>query len=347
MDASELYSDLSEESKQVLYELANEIKEERNGEPRGRVILFLGAAANYHAPEGFEEAYSKTDRPPIGSELNNLLIDEIFSPKISESRNRAMKEERLSLSYTAQYLQETKDRKRLIEKLAEVIDNKKPSPILRALAEMNFKYIVTTNYDNLFEEALFEVGKKEYHKGVYQANITGTPKPTFSPGEEASVKKPFIYKFHGDIKNAVDEQGNYVKDGDSIVLTDEDYLHFILRMSQVSDNKEKTSNKENLDFYPVPQPINEAFIGKNQNTFLFIGYGLQDYNLRLIFKTSLWKKDQNIFKELQKWSIAIGQHKPIMGFYTKNYNFTFIEHNIWCAVSYLYKAMFDKEMPLK
>ena len=351
MDVSQLYETLSDADKYNLDMLADEIKRkyesgERRGEPKGRVILFLGAAANYHAPSGFEDAYHKDDRPPIGNELNNLLIDSMYRPHVNLDLNTSMKAERLPLSYTAQYFEELTDRPRLVAELGKLIDGKKVSPLLKALAEMDFKYVVTTNYDHLFEDALTAAGK-EFHKGIYKANKFGEPQPTTSiPERDISVKKPFLYKFHGDIKDVLDENGDYRPEKDSIVLTDEDYLNFILRMGQVNDNKEKISERDTLDLYPIPQVINEAFTGKNQNTFLFIGYGLQDYNLRLIFKTSLWKKDSNIFKALQKWSITLNHHAPIREFFNANYRFTFIDHDIWCAIPYLYKTMFDRDMPL-
>jgi hypothetical protein len=307
--------------------------------------LFLGAAVNYHAPAGFEHFYAKADRPPIGWELNELLIDEIFNREKFGAGNADMRNEHLSLSYVAQYLEELKDRKVLIENLAGFVDKEQPSPILKALAEMDFRYIVTTNYDHLFENALAEVGK-DYHKGIYKANRKGSPVPTDNVSEkDISVQKPFLYKFHGDIREVIDKNGNYVPETDSIVLTDDDYLHFILRMSQINDNKEKSKDAP-ADLYPIPQVINEAFAGKNQNTFLFIGYGLQDYNLRLIFKTALWAKDNNTFSALQKWSISLDKHKPIQQFWTRTHKFTFIDYDIWSAIPYLYKEIFNRDMPV-
>lgn len=352
MEAKDLYANLNEDSVKQLKELAREIKKKyevgpRKGEPQGRVILFLGAAVNYHAPEGFEQAYSKEERPPIGWELNEALVNEIFAENGDPERESDMLNEHLSLSYVSQYFEESQDRLRLIETLGKQVDKEKPSPLLNALAEMDFKYIISTNYDHLFENALVKAGKADYYKGIYKANRTGTPQPTLNiPDKNITVEKPFLYKFHGDIRDVFDEEGIYQQGKDSIVLTDEDYLHFILRMSQVNDNKEKSKEAEQLDMYPIPQVINEAFAGKNQNTFLFVGYGLQDYNLRLIFKTALWAKDNNTFSALQKWSISLNKHRPIQEFWIRNHKITFIEHNVWSAIPFLYKEIFGKEIPL-
>jgi len=361
MNTTDLYNDLDSGSRDRLTELAKEIQRKyqigpRKGEPQGRVILFLGAAVNYEAPEGFELAYSKEERPPIAAELRDSLIDVIFEDQKDEDRKNSMKEEHLTLSYVAQYYEELTDRARLIDSLVPLISREKPSPILKALAKMDFKYIITTNYDHLFENALEQVGKSYRNKGIYKANKGGNPKSTDNVAEnEITVHAPFLYKFHGDLREVTDGNGIYIPENDNIVITDDDYLNFILRMSQINDNQEKPEKEmpgeakpraSVLDLYPIPRVINEAFAGKNQNTFLFIGYGLQDYNLRLIFKTSLWGKNAKSFNDLQKWSITLDKHKPIQQFWFRNHKVTFIEQNIWSAIPFLYKEIFNKEMPL-
>jgi hypothetical protein len=351
MDVKELYKNLDINTRQQLGILAEEIREkyergDKTGQYKGRVILFLGAAVNYHAPQGFEQAYSAADRPPLGNELGHLFIDKICENDGTDERKLQMRSENLPLSWISQYFEEISDRPKLIKRLSSFIDGKKPSPLLKALARMPFKYIVTTNYDTLFEEALDGVQKK-YHKGIYNANKVSRAITQDIGESQVSVDRPFIYKLHGDIKHVF--EGNpdyeYEPERDSIVLTDEDYLHFILRMSQVSDNKEK-GDANSSDFYPIPQSINKAFTGLNQNTFLFIGYSLRDYNLRLIFKTAMWGKDPSIFRRLQKWSIDVKPDAAIKNIWINDHKLTFIEQNIWCAIPYLYKELFNEEMPL-
>jgi hypothetical protein len=354
MDAKDLYKNLDDSNKEQLRKLAEEIKEkyikgDMANQYKGRVILFLGAAVNYQAPTGFEEAYTKEDRPPLGNELSNLYINDLFIDDISNERKEKMIKENQPLSWTSQYYEEVNDRYKLISKLSSFIDNKKTSPILKGLAKMHFKYIVTTNYDHLFENALSAVGKR-YHKGIYKSNKNGLSEYTTDIKEsEVTTDTPFIYKLHGDIEDVFDQNGDYIPNKDSIVLTDEDYLHFILRMSQIVDNKERDRKRKDASsgFYPIPQSINKAFTGLNQNTFLFIGYGLRDYNLRLIFKTALWGKDSNIFRRLQKWSIDVSPDQAIKNIWINNYKLTFIEWDIWCAIPYLYKLIFNEEMPLE
>ncbi len=354
MDVKKLYENLDPDSKLALNGLAQEINRkyergERAGQEMGRVILFLGAAVHYHAPKYIEDCYPKAARPPLGGELGDLYIDDLFPRDRFQEENNRMKGEKLSLTWITQYYEELNDRPRLIERLSTFIGSKKPSPILKALAKMNFKYVVTTNYDHLFEDALSAVGK-EYHQGIYKPNKIGLMQYTPDvPEKQVSVRKPFVFKLHGDIRDVVNDDGDYNYEKDAVVITDEDYLHFILRMSQITAITERNEIKEDMDmnYYPIPQSINNAFTGRNQNTFLFIGYGLRDYNLRLIFKTALWKKDTNIFKELQKWSIDIKPDIPIQNIFIKDYKLTFIQKDIWCAIPYLYSILFNEEMPLE
>lgn len=356
MDAKDLYQSLSADNKRQLQQLAAEICEkydrgDKAGQYKGRVVLFLGAAVNYHLSRpGFEGVYSREDRPPLGNELNNYFIDALFAADNNTERSDYMKEERLPLSWVSQYYQETFSREAMVDKLANAIDNKKVSPILNALAEMPFKYIVSTNYDYLFESALEKAIKNGYKKGykksVYKPNRGDTSEYTEDFGADISVEMPFLYKLHGDIRDPFNDDGDYLPEKDAIVLTDEDYLHFILRMSQVSSNMERGLTDQRLDLYPIPQSINNAFSGLNRNTFLFVGYSLRDYNLRLIFKTALWKKNVDIFRALQKWSIDMKPDEVIKNIYIRDYKFSFIEDDIWSTVPYLYKEMFGKEMPL-
>ena len=82
---------------------------------------------------------------------------------------------------------------------------------------------------------------------------------------DPTPQSPVVFKIHGDIVQP-----------ESIVVTDEDYIQFVLRMS----------NKEPYD----PMPLTLKFDLTDWTT-LFVGYSLLDYNLRLLFKTLRWKID--------------------------------------------------------
>ena len=99
----------------------------------------------------------------------------------------------------------------------EILRGAKPSPVpARALAELPFPLVVTTNYDRLFWKALQGAGE-DPDVSVYDKSDETPPDDFPDPTPE----QPFLFKIHGDIRKP-----------DSIVITDEDYSHFILRMGR-------------------------------------------------------------------------------------------------------------------
>jgi hypothetical protein len=138
---------------------------------------------------------------------------------------------------------------------------KKPSPTVEMLAKLPFKIVVTTNYDRLLESALNKVGKDP---AVYVYNpAPNTPTPDID--EDPSTERPMIYKMHGDLGHR-----------ESIVITDEDYITFVQRMS------------DKQPFHPIPETIRFRLL---KWPTLFVGYSLRDYNLRLLFRTLRWRID--------------------------------------------------------
>ena len=131
--------------------------------------------------------------------------------------------------------------------------------MLRALAELDFPLVITTNYDQLFENAL---ARPASSRAWPSTRRTSRRRPTTATRPSQS---PIVFKIHGDISRP-----------ETIVVTDEDYIQFVLRMS----------NKDPYD--PIPLTLKFYLTGW---TTLFVGYSLLDYNLRLLFKTLRWKID--------------------------------------------------------
>jgi SIR2-like domain len=228
---------------------------------KGKCILFLGAAVHYPPPKDSPYNYPSQERPPLGSEFSTYLAAK------SGFAKRLRNDDAANLQRVSQDYETKKQRSELVKEIkAAVYTGKKPSPVLRALARLNFPLVVTTNYDQLFEKALRDAGKDPV-VSIYKKNEDGDePTDDYPYDDDPTPERPFIFKIHGDILAA-----------DSIVITDEDYIQFILRMS------------DKQQYYPVPQTIQYHF--KKWPT-LFIGYSLRDYNLRLLFKTLRWKIDK-------------------------------------------------------
>jgi hypothetical protein len=219
----------------------------------GQCILFLGAGV-HHAPPRAGFVYPAAHRPPMGSALSRALATD------SEFERTFPNESVTNLQRVALYYERQRSRSALTSRIrTEVHENRRPSPILRALARMNFPLIITTNYDQLFERAL-ELEQKQARVSVYSPDrFTMTRDYTPAPAQ------PFLFKIHGDIDHP-----------DSLVITDEDYIQFVMRMT------------DRDPFNPVPETF--VYHLKRWPT-LFLGYSLMDYNLRLLFKSLRWKVD--------------------------------------------------------
>ena len=89
------------------------------------------------------------------------------------------------------------------------------------LAALPFRIIVTTNYDRLLESALNKF-EKDPVSVVYNPR---SDEPTQDMIEEPTAERPLLFKMHGDLEQR-----------DSIVITDEDYITFVQRMSDKRDS---------------------------------------------------------------------------------------------------------------
>jgi hypothetical protein len=168
------------------------------------------------------------------------------------------------------------------------------------LAKIDFPLYVTTNYDKFMEEALKSRGRNpdsEYCKWNEVIEFT-EEKSLFEDSQyKPKESKPLVYHLHG-----------LIDVPQSIVLTERDYIYFLINLS-----KDETL---------LPTAIRKAIAS---TTLLFIGYSLEDINFRVIFQGIM-----SIVKQsLQFPSIAVQlppssdeeKKKKIMDYmnrYTKN-----------------------------
>ncbi len=280
----------------------------------GKCILFMGAAVHSAPPEGSGYVYPEAERPPVGSALSRRLAEK------SDFARDMPDEDVRSLQRVAQYFELAKERSNLVSEVKDaIVIGKRPSPVVRALAELNFPIVITTNYDRLFETALREIAgnPKDPFVSHYQTN-ENVATVDFPFDEEFSEARPFVFKMHGDIEHP-----------ESIVITDEDYIHFILRMS-------------NSGVYdPIPKTLQVQF--KRWPT-IFIGYSLKDYNLRVLFRTLRWKVDRAGFP--RTYSIDLYPDPLIKTVWGDRGRFvSFIAQDVWTFVPELYRRVKNKEMP--
>ena len=272
---------------------------------RNQCILFLGSAIHVPPSPDSRYQYSKEKSPPIGGELSAQLA----------KKSGFQGKDTWNLQRVTQHYESKKSRFRLVEEIAAAVrDDREPSPVLYALTRLNFPIVVTTNYDQLYEKAL---GKPRDQIDVCIYNPDNSV-PTTDCSATPSPARPYILKIHGDI----DEP-------ESIVITEEDYIHFMLRMG------------DKQPFHPV---------GKNVLTYLakwptlFIGYSLMDYNFRVLFKTIRWQLDAARIPP--NYSVDIKPDDLIRDIYeNQRRQVTFIVENLWDYVPKLYRAVKKEEMP--
>lgn len=263
--------------------------------------------AGVHFPSD-KYGYQQSECPPLGSQFSEILAGEC------DFTTHFPKESIHNLQRVAMCYEITNSRSELVAKIKDAVyNNKKPSRALKALADLDFSLIMTTNYDQLFEEALRSLGKKPVVH-VYNKDENA---PT-SDYQDATVESPYVFKLHGDIQTP-----------ESIVITDEDYIQFVLRMND-KDNK-----------HPVPFTFRYNF---TRWPILFVGYSLLDYNLRLLFKTLHWRMDKAQIKP----AYSVDPYPDPLIFdtwYNQSKYVTFIAQDVWTFVPDLYLKVKGRPMP--
>lgn len=125
-----------------------------------------------------------------------------------------------------------------------------PGIVHTTLASLPFPFILTTNFDDLMERALKENGKApetiSYRVGGNKIEI----------GARNNVNRPLVYKLHGSIDDPY-----------SMITTEDDIVEFMASVL--------------LGEPPLPHAIKQLF---TEYSVLFIGYGLKDWNIRVLLR---------------------------------------------------------------
>lgn len=282
---------------------------------KGECILFLGAGVHYPPPADSAYSYPEDQRLPLGRAFSQSLAQKSgFSEQFPKDSDGNL--QRVSLFYESKL-----GRNSLVNAINDaMLVSKKPSPVVRALARLNFPLVITTNYDQLFEDALRTPKpsgpEKRPFVSVYDKD--GNDPTREYPGDPVT-DQPFIVKIHGDAQNS-----------ESIVITDEDYIQFVLRMS------------DKIPYNPIPLTFSYFF---TRRPTLFVGYSLMDYNLRLLFKTLRWKIDPSHIPDT--YSVDLYPDPLILDvWYNQRRYIRFIAQDVWTFVPTLYRMITGEEMPL-
>jgi hypothetical protein len=252
----------------------------------GRVVPFLGAGVNQCGrPDGTQ--WQSQHYLPSGIELSEYLADNFGYPAPN----------RQDLIRVAQYVAVMNGVGPLYENLRTLFDADYTPTALHQLLAMapsvlrakgypqRHLLIVTTNYDDLLERT-FKAMDEPFDVVTYVADTDqrgkfvhwpfgAEPRLIEKPNEygdlplelpSCTLKRSIILKLHG----AVDRIN---AENDSYVITEDHYINYLARKD-------------------VASPIPSALAAKLKKTnFLFMGYSLRDWNLRVILQR-IWGEQQ-------------------------------------------------------
>jgi hypothetical protein len=125
-------------------------------------------------------------------------------------------------------------------------------------ASLNLPAYLTTNYDDFMFRALRAAEKDprqevcRWNSGLRKVPSVFETEPAYRP----SPANPLVFHLHG-----------YEKEPDSLVLTEDDYLKFMINFAR--------------DPALLPSPVRDAI---SASTLLFVGYRLADWNFRVLFE---------------------------------------------------------------
>lgn len=127
----------------------------------------------------------------------------------------------------------------------------------RVLAGLPLPIYVTTNYDNFMSQALIKQDKDARQELCRWNSYVRDNPSAFDNGFVPTVANPVVFHLHG-----------YNPLSESLVLTEDDYLDFLVNISR--------------DEKLLPAPIQKAFTG---TSLLFVGYSIADWNFRVLLRS--------------------------------------------------------------
>jgi len=248
----------------------------------GRIIPFLGAGVNL-CDRPTEVKWSPGSRfLPSGGELTEHLAREYRYPHAPNDI--------LDLLRVSEYVTIADGGGPLYDELHKLFDSDyTPTCLHRFLASLpsamrakglpvKHQLIVTTNYDDVLEVA-FKQASEPYDLVYYETKGENLGKFWHQPpdGKLQLIERPnkyrglsldrrtIVLKIHGAVT-----RNEPTGDCDSYVITEDHYIDYML-------------NTEVTALLPIPLPEK-----LKRSHYLFLGYGLKDWNLRVILRR-IWK----------------------------------------------------------
>jgi SIR2-like domain len=260
----------------------------------GEVVPFLGAGANLcDRPAG--ALWCSGEYLPSGAELAQALAERSRYPRPDDG----------DLLRVSQYVDAILGEGQLYRYLHAVFDADYPPsslhhmlarlpPLLRERGRPQL-LVVTTNYDDLVERVLAAAGEPldvvwyEAKRGPLRGRFMHrTPEGEVVPIERpnmytglALAERPVLLKLHGAIDRSDPKR-------DSYVVTEDSYIDYLV----YGDVGEQ-----------LPFSLRERMADSH---FLFLGYSMRDWNLRVILNR-IWGAQQ---LDLKSWSVQLEPKDP-------------------------------------
>lgn len=203
---------------------------------------------------------------PLANEIAREWARDFQFP-LSASPNLINVAQFLAVEYDARFPKEL-----MKERCESVLPNfNRADEIHRVLASLPLPMYITTNYDPFMKEALLrnKLVEKKPEQEICRWNDRVKAYPSIfdrEPDFVASSTRPIVFHFHGHVESI-----------DSMVLTEDDYLDFLINIGREPDSLKR---------------IEQAF---TETSLLFIGYSLTDWNFKVVFRSlvSYLKRNYN------------------------------------------------------
>jgi hypothetical protein len=247
---------------------------------KGRIIPFFGAGVNL---------YGRTD--PSDFALGETLPDGKYLSQFLSAKCKYPAEDTDNLLRVSQYFQSKIDEMELYDELHLLFDHdylvtplhdffaSLPKLLNRKTGKYGYQFIITTNYDDLLERACKSIDEP-FDLVIYKASRIcpglfvhrphgGAPREIKDPStcnEVTAKERTVIMKIHGSVARSPDLK-------DSYVITEDNYINYLSH-----------TDIANL----IPVRLREKM---EESSFLFLGYSLRDWNLRVIFNR-IWREQE-------------------------------------------------------
>jgi len=241
----------------------------------GFCVPILGAAANIEStPRNYTGLRLGK---AVSQELAKAIIDAIHDgdKAITDTQNLP------KVSFVYEVLL---NRQSLVDKVRDLLPEAgcAPSHLLEVLAALPFELYITTNYDRLLELALKAANREPMVVVQTAQTLEGRELIDEWSVTPAGQRRPLVYKIHGTFKEPVVDANNKKRDYSPLIITEDDYIDFLTLLG----------SKE----HGVPKKIGEML---KDSDLLFLGYSLEDWDFRALYKVVMGAFDANGFPPLR------------------------------------------------